>query len=587
VKKIIVIVLSVLTIAFATSKNFTQIQTTTEQNATHAIPPSSTIIAEPNTNTDNLPLLGRTEVIGGTAYDWINGPVMTWMVNDPAYGIHVSWLWSNTEALSDRNMRYNFYDWSTHSWNWLDATNYMNSGLAVFPHVMTSVAGGSDVDPITGNVVVSGNYSTGGTIAPELARDLAPGAGLFEYSQGPLAYRWPVISVGHNQAVHCAVIDATSTDSLFYTRCSPWGTWSTPIRIPYPAPDPYFPNQNISASKISNKVIIVWEESEPVGAQDRAYYRLSNDGGTNWDPPVQIPYPPVQGFFPTYNISSFFAMFDAQDNFHIVTSVAETTHTIPVEVWHYCPTNSPQWGLIHHYDADTLTAPVGYNALFATRPSLIQNPSNNYLYVTWEVFDSLNYEPLTNQARAEIWAAESRDNGVTWRGRTRITTPNTMSKRFPVAGGIQVTPSTTDYDTLLVMYMADSIAGFFLQDEHRFCQNPIICHRVPVPLPDAIEEDNDTPVHYNFALSSPVPNPFYSRTSIRYSIPAKNNVSLVIYDASGRKVKTLVSETQLAGEHTISWDGTNDNGKKVNAGIYFYNLKTTDKSITQKIIISN
>jgi hypothetical protein len=585
-KKCIVLILLVFAITLALNPNLTKKETILIDEP---LPQTTNkIVTNPlvtnNPPLDNMPLVGRVECIGGTCYDWVNGPDATWLVDDPANGIHATWMWSNAVAMDDRNMRYNFYEWATHTWSWLSGTSYMQYGIPVFPHIMTSVAGGADLDPITKNFVIAGNYAPSGVIGPEIARDQAPGAGLFEYTMGTTGQRWPFIAVSNNQAIHCATLDVATTESLYYSRIQPWPTWTSYIKIPPPAPDPTFPNDNIAASKTSNKVVIVWEEATPVGLQDRGYYRLSNDGGVTWGAPTQIPFPPVQGFTPSFGVSSLFATFDNLDNLRIVFSVSETGRTIPCEIWHYCPSAAQPMNLVHHYDADTLNAAVGYNAIFATRPTITRNSATGYWYVAWEQFDSLNFEPLTNLARAEIMVAESRDNGLTWPIKTRITSENTLSKRFPIVGGVQVTPSTTDKDTLLVMYMGDSIAGAFLQTQHRFCVNPMFVHRVPVPLDVAIEE-NPSPKVFYFTLDA-FPNPFNSHTTIHYSLPSNNDINLTIYDVSGRVVNTLVSGFNAPGEYSINWDGRTSSGEKVKAGVYFYTLKSTEKTITKKLIIT-
>ncbi len=585
-KKIVLLVLIMLSVTFAVNRELHRVKTAIiDENSPIPKPPvniGNLKLEIGNSSNGNpyplLPDFGRTEAIGGTCYDWINGPVFSMLRNSPNNFLFGAWLWSNTEAMSDRNMYCNIYDWSTKTWAIINPTNYMSSGQSVFPHTLSSVGGGADLDP-TGKFVVSGQYSLGGVLSVKLARETDAGSGLFEYSQGPTGYRWPCIGVTQNQNVHVAAIDVATTYDLYYSRTtSPWTTWTPYVTIAPPGPQPYFPDQNIAASKISNKVIVVWESSnDPY--PERAYYTLSTDGGATWGTSTQIPFPPSVGMTPGFNISSLYAMFDGADNFHIVMSVADTGYTLPAEIWHYCPTNTPAYSLIHHYDAETLNAAVGYNAIFATRPSICQNPTNNYLYVAWEQFDSLNYEPITNLARADIHIAESRDNGLTWYAKKKITTPNTMSKRFPVVGGVQG-------DTLLVMYMNDSIAGAFLQSEHRFCVNPMIVHRVPVPLTPGIEQ-NDYPKFYDFALRPAIPNPAKSHTAIRYSLSSAGNITLSISDVSGRLVKTLISENKPAGEYSIIWNGKNEFGKKVNAGIYFYTLTTNSKSITRKLVITN
>jgi len=81
----------------------------------------------------------------------------------------------------------------------------------------------------------------------------------------------------------------------------------------------------------------------------------------------------------------------------------------------------------------------------------------------------------------------------------------------------------------------------------------------------------DTASHTN--LQPNLPNPFNTKTAISYSSPVTGHLSLVIYDITGREIKTLVDEVKTAGTHTIEWDGTNRGGTKVPSGTYFYRIK--------------
>ncbi|MFA5031982.1 MAG: FlgD immunoglobulin-like domain containing protein [bacterium] len=82
------------------------------------------------------------------------------------------------------------------------------------------------------------------------------------------------------------------------------------------------------------------------------------------------------------------------------------------------------------------------------------------------------------------------------------------------------------------------------------------------------------------------PNPFYNNVSIKYSLSNSGNVNLKIYDITGNLVRTLVDNSQSAGNYNMLWDGKNTNGTKVPAGIYFYELKTpTDKAMNKIILL--
>ncbi|MDP8202583.1 MAG: right-handed parallel beta-helix repeat-containing protein [Candidatus Tenebribacter burtonii] len=81
------------------------------------------------------------------------------------------------------------------------------------------------------------------------------------------------------------------------------------------------------------------------------------------------------------------------------------------------------------------------------------------------------------------------------------------------------------------------------------------------------------------------PNPFNPSTIINYSLKENSKVSLNIYNIKGQKVKQLVSDQLSAGQHSIRWDGIDDNGKNVSSGIYFYKLKTKGYVKTKRMVL--
>jgi hypothetical protein len=90
---------------------------------------------------------------------------------------------------------------------------------------------------------------------------------------------------------------------------------------------------------------------------------------------------------------------------------------------------------------------------------------------------------------------------------------------------------------------------------------------------------------YAFGMSQNYPNPFSPNTSISYSLPVEGPVKVNVYDASGRLVRTLVDETQSPGRYRIDWDGMNDDGQKVAAGIYFIRYETNGRATTKKSVM--
>ncbi len=93
-----------------------------------------------------------------------------------------------------------------------------------------------------------------------------------------------------------------------------------------------------------------------------------------------------------------------------------------------------------------------------------------------------------------------------------------------------------------------------------------------------------TPADYK--LEQNYPNPFNPSTTIQFFLPVKKEISLVIYNSSGQKVKTLVNNQVFnKGRYVQEWDGTNDNGKQVASGMYIYKLKFGNFSKSKRMLL--
>ena len=89
----------------------------------------------------------------------------------------------------------------------------------------------------------------------------------------------------------------------------------------------------------------------------------------------------------------------------------------------------------------------------------------------------------------------------------------------------------------------------------------------------------------NTKLNQNYPNPFNPTTTINYSLKENSKVSLDIYNIKGQKVKQLISGQLSAGQHSVVWNGKDDNGKSVSSGIYFYKMKTGNYNETRKMLL--
>jgi len=92
-------------------------------------------------------------------------------------------------------------------------------------------------------------------------------------------------------------------------------------------------------------------------------------------------------------------------------------------------------------------------------------------------------------------------------------------------------------------------------------------------LSQLTRELNITGIPKEFALHQNYPNPFNPITTIEYDLPGESSVSLIVFDLLGRQVKQLVSGEVVSGYHQVIWNSTDDYGKPLGSGMYFYRIQ--------------
>jgi len=433
--------------------------------------------------------LGRVDTIGGTTYDWQSTlGVVRMLVNSPDYGLHAAWLWSgDTAGASGLNMRYNFYDYDTRRWNWIDP-DFMQSGGSVF--MERTGFGNIDADPHTGAAAFCG-YAGTSALWPIVARDVGPGAGIFEFCNGPEGYLWPRVAIDSQGTFHIAMSEQAAYIGVRYSRIRTWGVWDS---VTQPG-DTAAPAYSVVASRHDDKVCVEWARHDSSSLSWRVFYVLSTDAGETWNTAVEVPTPTAFGG-DTATIFSWagpFPFFDDESRLHLMAAVEpvvhETAYVMPAEIWHWCADNEPDWAEVHRAacDPQQLQAPLGHNVIYADRPSIGQGAGGR-LYVSWEQFDSSNVEPQTNLLRAGIWAASSADNGASWTPGVLLTERNTVSHRYPCVVDRTMNGGPAG-DTVTVLFLADQVAGSALYNQGPFTRNPVICQFVPAPLIGVSERD--------------------------------------------------------------------------------------------------
>ena len=89
----------------------------------------------------------------------------------------------------------------------------------------------------------------------------------------------------------------------------------------------------------------------------------------------------------------------------------------------------------------------------------------------------------------------------------------------------------------------------------------------------------------SFYLMPASPNPVKGSAEFRFGLANGSQASLGIYNVLGQKVKTLVSGQLAAGNHTVKWNGCDDNGRKVSSGVYVYRLTAGENTSTRRFTV--
>jgi len=99
------------------------------------------------------------------------------------------------------------------------------------------------------------------------------------------------------------------------------------------------------------------------------------------------------------------------------------------------------------------------------------------------------------------------------------------------------------------------------------------------------DNDDNTAPALSTKLGGNYPNPFNPETTISYSLKDAQDVKIEIYNVKGQLVRTLINETQAAGDHKVIWTGTDNRNRPVASGLYYYKMTAGKYSSSKKMIL--
>jgi hypothetical protein len=190
----------------------------------------------------------------------------------------------------------------------------------------------------------------------------------------------------------------------------------------------------------------------------------------------------------------------------------------------------------------------------------------------------------------EIMFMVSRDDGNSWSNIFRMN-----ARDYPILGSI---PGFI-YPANKVLRLDDNTIRIYLMYTDHFtnwgtaaqqsdipnAQNAIKFTAFDLDISNLTNTSDVVIPRSEVMLSQNFPNPFNPTTTIQFNLPTAGDVSLNVYNVRGQLVKNLSNGHYTSGNHTVVWNGTDNNNRSVASGIYFYRLEANNNVETKRMVL--
>ena len=160
-------------------------------------------------------------------------------------------------------------------------------------------------------------------------------------------------------------------------------------------------------------------------------------------------------------------------------------------------------------------------------------------------------------------------------GSIRISQPLAVGTAVTSTGFLAVPPSSYEGGTLLISVNARDAGSAVI--------SRLVLKETGTSFASSPDQNGERPSAY--ALAQNFPNPFNPSTVIRYDLPQAGQVSLKVFDVTGREVATLVNSAQEAGSYQVRFDASNARPGGIASGVYFYTVRAGSFSQTKKMLL--
>jgi len=487
---------------------------------------------------------------------------------------------ANCQTSTARRSYYNFT--TNNGVTWGDAILVSTDGNA-YPNLTPMVLSGSRT------VVTSGRQFVSGARRGYVGYDVLLGAGSFTNTlvntgSGGDNFAEPISST----VLGCGWLGGGTADTIYFAKFNTaTNTYSTPVPLFTGVPANA---RSYTASNGGNGVSVAyWNATAPTSLRVKS----STDGGTTFGSEVTAI---TEGF--TVNGTPIAPWFNADmiykpgtNNVYMAFGTLLTGNLgtlrgyklmlwspsvnsgTPVRIADYL--NYPPMADTNNYNNHQGSLQVGMTAM--SHPGLAFSNDGSRLFVVYsgQQTDTSTYGYSFN----DIYVQYSDDNGATWSAPRNLTNTPAADEIYPSISRIGATNTS-----IAITYALSECPGStsFTNTETPRCKVYQIYKKFNPETGVVIGIENvSNEVPNSFALSQNYPNPFNPNTKIRFSVPKNSNVTLSVYDVTGKLVSVLAdNEFVSAGTKEVNFNAAN-----LASGIYFYTLKAGDFTDTKKMIL--
>jgi hypothetical protein len=316
-----------------------------------------------------------------------------------------------------------------------------------------------------------------------------------------------------------------NVDLFFISSTNGGVNWSVPQRLTYDTNGILDGGPSIAVS--GNILHLIWVRTRPSILYRRVLYLRSTNNGVSWEP---------ERFITSDTIHQTQPCIAAAGNYVHAVWMDQRNDSVQL-FYRLSQDNGVNWQTEKCLTNDILSAD------YQTIAAIGRN-----VHVAWRDYRYSN--------QWHIGYRRSMDNGQTWQ-------PDT----FLNAAFHQESPSIAVAGTKVHLIWIDNRDGNW---EIYYKRNPT-GSGITEEIRGQIQEVRGIEV---------CPNPAKSLTAIHYSLSRNNRVSLQLYDISGKLIKTLINESKVAGNYSLTM-----NTKGLSAGIYFLLLETESKRIVERLVV--